>query len=90
MLARVFPYANTVGGTRRGCEKIESTKVVGTLRRADTMHVSSQSLAVVNVKKGVRLTEFNFCGETSPHMVCALTAKIEFCKPDPNTWNAGA
>jgi hypothetical protein len=32
---------------------------------------------------GVRLTEFNFCGEILTHMVYALAAKIEFCKPDP-------
>jgi hypothetical protein len=42
------------------------------------------------IQKAVRLTEFNSCGGTSTHMVNALTAKIEFCKPDPNTWNAGA
>jgi hypothetical protein len=45
---------------------------------------------VVNVKKGVRLTEFKFCGEKSLHMVYALAAKIEICQPDPNTWNADA
>jgi hypothetical protein len=39
---------------------------------------------------GVRLTEFSFCGETSPHVVYALAAKTEFCKPDPSTRNAGA
>jgi hypothetical protein len=40
---------------------------------------------MVNVKKGVRLTEFNYCGEKFPNMVQVLAAKIEFCNPDPNT-----
>jgi hypothetical protein len=50
--------------------------------------VFSQSLAEVNVKQGVRLTEFNSCGEKSPHLVQLLAAIIEFCKPDPNAGNA--
>jgi hypothetical protein len=56
---------------------------------SESIEVSSQSLAVVNVKKRGRLTEFSFCGETSPHAVYALAAKTEFCKPDPSTRNAG-
>jgi hypothetical protein len=74
-------------------EVVRSSKQLGYVKRvraALIQLVTSQSLAVVNVKKGGRLTEFNFCGQESPHVVCALAAKTEFCKPDPNTWNAGA